>query len=182
VPTGENCQECDSLGAANLVTKAMNKHPLVPAVQQQACAAMINLCAGESFERRDNAAGSGAIVAIINAMKGHLEYPGIQEMAFVAVQNICFGNDQNGMGRREKAVEHGCLNVIVTAIKKYEDTPSVLDQGAATLRLLTNKNKLLKAKAMEAGAKPEWLKSSGGALSARIGQYTNRVFGKSPSK
>jgi len=151
-------------------------------VQQQACAALINLCAGESFDRRDHAAQSGAIVAIVSAMKTHIEYPGIQEMAFVAVQNICFGNDANGLSRKELAVEKGCLNAIVDAIKKYEDTPSVLDQGAATLRLLTSKQPLLKAKAMEAGAKKQWLVSSGGGLSARIGGLTSRAFGKSPSK
>ena len=174
----ENCQMCDSLGAAALIHAAMTTHLPVPAVQQQACAALINLCAGDNFDRRDNAAKSGALTSVVAAMEKHLDYPGIQEMAFVAIQNICFGKDANGAERKEKAVEVGALTAIVNAIKKYEDTSSVIDQGAATLRLLTGNSQLLKAKAMEVGAKGAWLKSSGG-ISARMGGFTSRMFGGS---
>ena len=177
----EHCQVCDKLGAAGVVYKTMQTHATVPAVQQQACAALINLCAGESFDRRDHAAESGAIKAVIAAMAAHIEYPGIQEMAFVALQNICFGQDANGQSRKDRAIEAGAFQAIVNAIKKYEDTSSVLDQGAATLRLLCNKQKLPKAKAMEAGAKADWLKSSGGGLSARVGGLTSRMLSRSPS-
>ena len=177
----DNCMVCDQLGAAQYVFQAMNMHINVPAVQQQACAALINLCAGESFDRRDRAAKSGALKAIVQAMKIHLEYPGIQEMAFVAIQNICFGNDINGLLRKEQAIEEGAFGAIVTAIKKHEDTASVLDQGAATLRLLADKKPLRKAQAIEVGAKSDWLKSSGG-ISARVGGLTSRMFGRSPGK
>ena len=175
----EHCKVCDSLGAAGVIYKTMLAHAKVPAVQQQACAALINLCAGESFDRRDHAAESGAIKAIIAAMEAHIEYPGIQEMAFVAIQNICFGQDANGQSRKDRAIDAGAFKTIVDAIKKYEDTSSVLDQGAATLRLLCNKNNLLKAKAMEAGAKKDWLKSSGGSLTARVGTALTSRMGLS---
>merc|ERR1719230_1953953 len=174
----DHCKQCDELSAAEVIHKTMQAHPKVPAVQQQACAALINLCAGESFDRRDHAAQSGALKAIIAAMETHIDYPGIQEMAFVAIQNICFGSDPNGEGRKKMAIDVGAFKAIVSAISKYEDTASVLDQGAATLRLLCNKNKLMKAKAMEAGSKPDWLKSSGG-LSARVGGLTSRMLMRS---
>ena len=97
----EACQACDRQGAAAVIYKTMMNHPNVPAVQQQACAALINLCAGESFDRRDHAAESGALTAIVKAMETHIDYPGIQEMAFVAIQNICFGQDPNGQSRKD---------------------------------------------------------------------------------
>ena len=59
----------------------------------QACAALINLCAGESMTRRVNAANSGVLKAIVISIEANLEYPGIVEMAFVALQNICFGTE-----------------------------------------------------------------------------------------
>mmetsp|Transcript_28541 Transcript_28541/g.75472 ORF Transcript_28541/g.75472 Transcript_28541/m.75472 type:complete len:190 (-) Transcript_28541:449-1018(-) len=178
----EACKVCDQHDAVAVVCKTMTGHTKEPAVQQQACAALINLCVGESFERRDHAAQSGAIGAIVGAMRNHLEYPGIQEMAFVAIQNICFGNDANGATRKQQAIDAGAFEAIVAAIQKFEETTSVLDQGAATLRLLCNKNQLLKARAMEAGARKDWLKSSGGIISSRMGGLTSRMLmGRKPS-
>jgi len=170
----EACIVCDKLNAAELICATMSRHVGAATVQQQACAALINLCAGESFGRRDRAVSSGALPAIVDAMNTHLEYPGIQEMAFVAIQNICFGNDAKGTARKEQAIKAGAFEAIIAGILKFEDTPSLLDQGSATLRLLCNKNQLLKVQAMNAGAKKEWLKSSG-LLSARVGGLlTNR--------
>lgn len=174
----EMCKRCDEMGTAASVVKAMSVHQQTPGVQQQACAALINLCAGESFARRDHAAEAGALRSIITAMQLHLELAGIQEMAFVALQNICFGSDPNGDARKKKACEDGALVAIVSALKRHSEQSSVIEQGAATLRLLTHKNKLLKAQAMEAGAKTEWLKSTG-SITARIGGVTSRMFGSS---
>ena len=171
----DHCQACDSLGAAGLLYRAMVRHPLIPTVQQQACAALINLCAGDNFERRNHAADSGALQAVVMAMKTHMNYHGVQEMGFVAIQNICFGSDPNGQVRRARAIEAGALDAIVAAIRKYEERTSVLDQGAATLRLLTNNVRHLKAKAVEAGAKKEWLTPSAG-FSARFGSLTSRML------
>ena len=63
---------------------------------------------------------------------------------------------------------------IVDAVIKYEGTASVLEQGTATLRLLISKDGALKAKALQAGAKTDWLRSAGGgSLSTRLG-FTSR--------
>jgi len=173
----EHCVMCDTLGAAGEVAKTMTTHQTVPEVQQQACAALINLCSARRVEPRDHAAESGALQAIVMAMSVHIEYPGIQEMAIIAIQNIIIGQDANDKMRKERAVEAGALKAIVDAVKKYEDTPSVLDQGAATLRLLCSKDKNLRKKAEEFGAKKDWLKSSGGMMSSRMG-LTSRMLGR----
>lgn len=170
----ELCDECDQLNAASVIRQCMRKHIDSPIVQQQGCAALINLCAGDSFARRDHASNSDAIGAIVEAMDAHLEYPGIQEMACVAIQNICFGHDANGQSRRQKAIRAGALEAIVQATLKYEVTPSVVDQGSAALRLLCHKSSTSKAQALAAGAKKEWFRPAT-SLAARVGGLlTNR--------
>jgi len=160
----EACKVCDQHDAVAVVCKTMTGHTKEPAVQQQACAALINLCVGESFERREHAAQSGVLGAIVGAMRNQIEHPapGIQEMAFVAIQNICFGGDANGAARKQRAIDAGAFEAIVVAIRRFQGTTSVHDQDTATLRLLCNNDQLLKARAMEAGAKKDWLQSHGG--------------------
>ena len=96
----DTCVECDRLGANEVVISTMRAHIASEMVLTQACAVLINLCAGESWERRDRAQQGGAVPTIIQAMQRHPNSAILQEMSFVAMQNICFGNDPNGVGRR----------------------------------------------------------------------------------
>uniref|UniRef100_A0A7S3AJR7 Armadillo repeat-containing protein 8 n=1 Tax=Haptolina ericina TaxID=156174 RepID=A0A7S3AJR7_9EUKA len=145
----------------------MHDHAQSVTVLIQSCAVLINLCAGDSFERRDHAAMAGALPAIADAMRKHIGSPILQEMSFVALQNICFGNDSNGADRKAKAVEIGVLKDIVQAMTKHSDVDSLVEQGSSTLRLLVGKDKSAKQKALDAGANPKWLKT-GGFLSRRL--------------
>lgn len=157
----EGCDACDKLNAASSICKTMSLHIKDPSVQQQGCAALINLCAGESMQRRVHASNGGALRAIVEAMDTHIEYPGVQEMAFVAIQNVTSGGGSSGQSRRAQAIESGALRAIINAVHKFEEIPSVVDQGTATLRLLCAKNPRAKAEAISIGAKKEWLKSPG---------------------
>jgi|Transcript_28412 hypothetical protein len=182
----DGCLLCDSLGAVAHLTDAMEAHCNVPAVQQQACAAIINLCSGEvqpdqPAVRQDNAA-SCTLEAIVAAMTANLDYPGVQEMAFVAIRNITTGDDANAFRRKQLVAEAGAIGAIVVAVNKYEGTGSVAEQGIVTLRQLTSKTPLLQARALEAGAKKEWLRSGAddAGLSARVRGLTSRVLGRTP--
>ena len=90
------CDQCDKGGANDTIVAIMHDHAQSVTVLIQSCAVLINLCAGDSFERRDHAAMAGALPAIADAMRKHIGSPILQEMSFVALQNICFGNDSNG--------------------------------------------------------------------------------------
>jgi len=105
-----------------------------------------------------------AVAVVCKTMTGHTKEPAVQqqEMAFVAIQNICFGGDANGAARKQRAIDAGAFEAIVVAIRRFQGTTSVHDQDTATLRLLCNNDQLLKARAMEAGAKKDWLQSHGG--------------------
>jgi len=170
----ELCIQCDQLGAAAEVANMMAAHAKVPEVQQQACAAIINLCSARRVEPRDRAASSGVLNTIVAAMQLHTVYPGIQEMAIIAIQNVIIGTDARDKERKAHAIDAGAIQAIVDAVIKYEGTASVLEQGTATLRLLISKDSALKTKALQAGAKKDWLRSAGGgSLSTRLG-FTSR--------
>ena len=110
---------------------------------------------------------------IVKAMDLHLNYAGIQEMAIIAIQNIIIGTDARDKQRKMAAIDAGALASIANAIKKFEGTASVFEQGTGTLRLLCNKESGLKSRAIAAGAKKEWLKSTSGSISQRLG-FTSR--------
>jgi len=175
----QQCVQCDELGAAFEVAKAMAAHAKVPEVQQQACAAIINLCSARRVEPRDRAANSGVLSTIVQAMQLHLVYPGIQEMAIIAIQNVIIGTDTRDKERKARAIDSGAFKAISDAVKRYESTTSVFEQGTATIRLLCSKDSALKGKAIAAGAKKEWFKGSGG-LSTRLGFTSRKAGNKGP--
>jgi hypothetical protein len=90
------CDQCDRLGANDQIIRLMRLHLGSESVLTQACAVLINLCAGDSYERRDRAQLGGAPDVILKAMEAHPNSAILQEMSFVAMQNISFGSDPNG--------------------------------------------------------------------------------------
>ena len=180
----EHCMMCDTLGAAGEVARTMTTYRALPDLQQQACAALINLCSARRVEPRNHAAEQGALNAIVAAMTVHIDYPQIQEMAVIAIQNIIIGQDANDKMRKDRAVEAGALEAIVEAARRYEEMPSVLDQGTATLRLLCSKDKDLRRRAEELGAKKDWLgpqekvRRESGGLSSRMGLTSRMLRGR----
>ncbi|KAL1499732.1 hypothetical protein AB1Y20_012419 [Prymnesium parvum] len=160
--------QCDELGAAPAIARAMMLHAQHPEVQQQGCAAVINLCSAPRVGPRNRTAQSGVLEALVSTMQLQLAYPGIQEMAFIALQNVIIGSDENARMRKDRAIAAGALKAIVESLKLYERLPNMKEQGTLALRLLCSKDSGARAKAMAAGAKKEWL-TSGGNFSSRLG-------------
>ena len=79
-----------------------------------------------------------------------------------SAQNMCIGADATGQVRKDKAAEAGALAAVVDALNRPTNQ-SLVDQGIATLKLLTKNSKPLREQAIKAGAKPEWIKVPNGS-------------------
>ena len=133
------CEQCDRLGANDQIIRLMRLHLGSESVLTQACAVLINLCAGDSYERRDRAQLGGALDVILKAMEAHPNSAILQEMSFVAMQNICFGSDPNGKQRALDPTrsttppEHRCVKAPVCEEKALGrcagDAPDCLALG-----------------------------------------------------
>jgi len=168
------CDQCDRLGANDQIIRLMRLHLGSESVLTQACAVLINLCAGDSYERRDRAQLGGAPDVILKAMEAHPNSAILQEMSFVAMQNISFGSDPNGGARKSAALNAGALPVIVASMNRHARVESLVDQGSSTLRLLIGKSKDHRSAALAAGAQPEWLKTNSFMSSRGFGMMSRR--------
>jgi len=161
-------QRCEALDAATSIANAMRAHPRAAGLQQQGCAALINLTAGgggAGEHARERAALGGGLQAVVAAMETHMELQGIQEMAFVAIMNVVGMGDEASESRKEAAAEAGAIEATVTALTRHSGSQSLVEQGIAALQLLTKSSKPRKALATVAGARPEWLRGGGSGSS-----------------
>ena len=86
---------------------------------------------------------------------------------------MCIGADEAGSERKEKAAEVGALEATVDALNRHTNE-RLVDQGTATLKLITKNSKPLRERAARAGAKAEWLKVPNSSGTSRTGS-TSRL-------
>ena len=177
----DHCETVSQAGGVAALASAMRAHPGIAALQQQACAVLIHLCAGESPRRRDATVWGGGLDAVIVAMKEHRTLQGIQEMAFVAIRNVCLGEDAGAKERKDRAVNLGALEAIVNALMRHTGN-SFAQQGAATLQLLTHNHKQHRARATASGARAEWLRTPGQSTGPISVWATSRLPGLSTKR
>ena len=132
---------------------AMQAHPQVAAVQEQGCAALINICAGgdeAGLARKQRAVEAGALEAAVAALRAHPQvaaalrahpkvaaalraHPqvaGVQEQGCWALRNMCWGTDAAALAR---AAEAGALEAVVEAMLAHPQVARVQELGCAAL-------------------------------------------------
>ena len=74
-------------------------------------------------------------------------------------------------------MDAGALAAIVNALLKHTSTASLNEQGVSALRLLTKGSKPYRAMALEAGAKPEWLRTPSSGMTFAGSWTTSKLSG-----
>lgn len=185
-----SAQLCSQLGACEIVHFTMQQHPDDPAVQLQALAVFVNLCAagpeGSEDERRKLSFQSGVLRSVLAAMEKHTANRAIQEMGFMAIYAICYGDDEEAVNRKAQAITLGALRSIVAGIIALETTEQdawhlgSIQSGKTTLMLLCDDSRENTRKALQLGAKKSWFEWSNestslfASMSALQQQATNR--------
>uniref|UniRef100_A0A7S3WLC0 Uncharacterized protein n=1 Tax=Emiliania huxleyi TaxID=2903 RepID=A0A7S3WLC0_EMIHU len=98
---------------------ALQAHPQVAEVQEEGCAALVNVCDGDDdagLARKQRAAGAGAIEAAAAALQAHpqvgRERAEVQQHGCAALVNVCSGTDATGLARIQRAAEAGAIEVV----------------------------------------------------------------------
>jgi len=151
------------------IVAGMEEHPEVSAVQETACATLGNIASNidtAGLARKETAVKAGAFPAIVNGMKRHAAISTVQDCGCFAIGNLvrargdahcCVDVNEEAMARKQSAVEQGCLDAVIAAMKGHPNDESVQEHGARALANLTFKNEDLTKSALAAGAATEWL-------------------------
>jgi hypothetical protein len=105
-------------------------------------------------------------------------------MACLVIQNLCYGDDGAVLDRRKRAADDGAIETILNVMQRFDQAKEIYDACVASLRLTVDRLPDLRAKAVQQGAQPDWVKpvtkdSGGGLLSFRGGLGTFRRKAKS---
>ena len=123
-------------GALEVVVGAMRTHLDAADVQEEACAALTNMCFGidaAGLARLQRAAGAGALEAVVDAMWAHPQVTAVQEAASGPLSMICWGEDALGLARKQRAVDAGALGAVVAAMQMDLQAVCVQENGCRAL-------------------------------------------------
>jgi hypothetical protein len=159
-------EACIVAGAAKVVVAALDKKALaaktsparVLAVREKACAALAEMGTRGSAARVLPAlVEAGAIEGACFVLKEHRKQPSAAGKACAVVASICTGgkDDAAAKGRRDRAVEAGCIPQLVWALRRHKKLSEVVDPGRGALILICYSPELQEA-AFKAGADPNW--------------------------
>lgn len=164
-------------GALAAVLVAMRSHLGSSIVQENGSATVGNIAShvdDPGLARKSAAIEEGALEAVVSGMRAHPTVATVQSFGSFCLANLtrargeveatALGADRGGTERKEKAAAVGAIEEVVKAMAAHADDASVQELGARALANITHRSEPLRKKAVESGARTEWLD---GAVTAR---------------
>ena len=106
-----------SLGALELLVKALRRHPRASGVHREVCMAFAQCC-NNSDENKQQAVSLGALELMLVALRTHPQDEEVQSDASLALGQLCF-SDSDKKKRQEEALQLGAFEVIATNLPAH---------------------------------------------------------------
>uniref|UniRef100_A0A7S3SSY8 Uncharacterized protein n=1 Tax=Emiliania huxleyi TaxID=2903 RepID=A0A7S3SSY8_EMIHU len=119
---------------------ALQAHPQVAEVQEEGCAALVNVCDGDDdagLARKQRAAGAGAMELVVAAMQAHPQAVGVQQYGCWAMVNVCHRTPGAGLARIQRAADAGGasagIELAVAAMQAHPQHAGVQQFGCCAM-------------------------------------------------